>query len=92
MFRKLCVVAAMAAALSVPATDALAWVAHGGGRGVHGGYGGRGYYGGRGVRGGYVGRGYYGGGGRYWGGRYWGYGVGPCWRVTPYGGFVWVCY
>jgi hypothetical protein len=77
---------------------------HGGGfhrGGFHGG-GYRGHYGGgRAIyrgRGAYVGRGYYGGravyrgGGRYWHGRYWGYGVGPCWRATPYGGWTWVCY
>lgn len=31
-------------------------------------------------------------GGHFWGGRFWGYGIGPCWRLDPYGEFVWVCY
>lgn len=29
--------------------------------------------------------------GRWWHGRWWGYGVGSCWRWTPYG-YVWICY
>src|SRR5262245_12309480 len=28
--------------------------------------------------------------GHWWHGRWWGYGVGSCWRWTPYG-YVWVC-
>jgi hypothetical protein len=39
--------------------------------------------------------GHFGGGGRgghFWHGRFWGYGIGPCWRLTPYGEYVWVCY
>jgi hypothetical protein len=89
MLRKLSLAVALIATLVLPTTEALAWVAHGGrGHGIyvgrgHGAYVGRGYYGGRRV---------YGGGGRYWHGRYWGYGVGPCWRPTPYGGWAWVCY
>jgi hypothetical protein len=38
---------------------------------------------------------HFGGGGRgghFWHGRFWGYGIGPCWRLTPYGEYVWVCY
>ena len=31
------------------------------------------------------------GGGRWWRGRWYGYGVGSCWRWTPYG-WTWVCY
>ena len=30
-------------------------------------------------------------GGRWWHDRWWGYGVGSCWRWTPYG-YIWVCY
>ena len=29
--------------------------------------------------------------GRWWHGQWWGYGVGSCWRWTPYG-YVWICY
>jgi hypothetical protein len=62
-----------------------------GGRHWRGGrrWAGRGYYrGGRHWRGGR----YY-GGRRYWGGRWWAYGVGSCWRWSPYyDRFVWVCY
>ncbi len=48
-------------------------------------------------RNGVVGRRYYGGiyyghGRRFWRGRWWAYGVGSCWRLTPDGFYVWVCY
>ncbi len=33
----------------------------------------------------------FGHGGHFWHGRFYGYGIGPCWRPTPYGGWVWVC-
>lgn len=44
-----------------------------------------------------VGRRYYGGiyyghVRRFWRGRWWAYGVGSCWRLTPDGFYVWVCY
>lgn len=44
-----------------------------------------------------VGRRYYGGiyyghVRRYWRGRWWAYGVGSCWRLTPDGYYVWVCF
>jgi hypothetical protein len=92
MLRRLSLITAMVTALALPATDALAWVARGRGGHVYAGRGVHGAYVGRGVHGAYVRRGVYGGGGRYWHGRYWGYGVGPCWRVAPYGGWVWACY
>ena len=81
MLRKLTLIAAVAAALAMPA-DAMAR-GHGGGHG--GGHHGGGRHGG----------GHYGGGhshGRYWhGGRWWGgYGVGPCWQMTP-AGWTWIC-
>jgi hypothetical protein len=28
--------------------------------------------------------------GHWYHGRYWGYGIGSCWRWTPYG-YVWIC-
>jgi hypothetical protein len=28
--------------------------------------------------------------GRWWGGRWWGYGEGACWRWTP-SGYIWIC-
>jgi hypothetical protein len=31
-----------------------------------------------------------GGGGHFWHGRWYGYGVGPCWSLTP-DGYIWVC-
>jgi len=38
-------------------------------------------------------RGHYRGHRRYWHGRWWAYGVGSCWRWSPYyDRFVWVCY
>jgi len=40
----------------------------------------------------YYGGTYYGRGRRYWRGRWWAYGVGSCWRLTPDGFYVWVCY
>lgn len=67
-----------------------------------GGYRGRAYRGRGVVRRGYgrnltYGRRYYGGiyyghGRRFWRGRWWAYGVGSCWRLTPDGFYVWVCY
>jgi hypothetical protein len=93
MLQKLAFIAAVAAALALPA-DAMA--AHGGGHGGgHAGGHGGGHAGGHG--GGHAGgRGaHWAGGhshGRYWhGGRWWsGYGVGPCWRSTP-AGWIWIC-
>ena len=29
---------------------------------------------------------------RYWHGQWWAYGVGSCWRWTPDGYYVWVCF
>jgi hypothetical protein len=31
-----------------------------------------------------------GGGRRFWHGHWYGYGVGPCWSVTPVG-YIWIC-
>jgi hypothetical protein len=31
-----------------------------------------------------------GGAGHFWHGRWYGYGVGPCWGLTP-DGYIWVC-
>jgi hypothetical protein len=31
-----------------------------------------------------------GGGGRFWHGRWYGYGIGPCWSLSP-DGYIWVC-
>lgn len=71
---------------------------HFGGRHFGGGRhfrGGRNWGGGRHFRGGrhWRGGGHYGGHRRYWRGRWWAYGVGSCWRWSPYNDrFVWVCY
>jgi hypothetical protein len=35
---------------------------------------------------------YYGHVRRYWHGQWWAYGVGSCWRLTPDGYYVWVCF
>lgn len=35
---------------------------------------------------------YYGHVRRYWRGRWWAYGVGSCWRLTPEGYYVWICF
>jgi hypothetical protein len=88
--------AALAAGL-VLGTPALAG-GHGGGHGGGGhgggGHGPGGHFGGGGPHFGGGGP-HFGGGGRgghFWHGRFWGYGIGPCWRLTPYGEYVWVCY
>lgn len=64
--------------------------AGGGGGGMHVGGGGRGgaVRVGGGGRGGAVHVG--GGGGRFWHGRWYGYGIGPCWSLSP-DGYIWVC-
>ncbi len=48
---------------------------------------------GRRFEGGFEGRRFEGGehGRRFWHGRWWPYGVGSCWRLTPYGEYVWIC-
>ena len=82
LLRNISLAAALAAAaLTVPSIAEAA--PHGGhGYGGHGGYHG-GFRGGRGFR----------GGGRWWGGRWYGYGVGSCWRWSPfYGRWIWACY
>ena len=87
--------AALAAGL-VLGTPALAG-GHGGGHGGGGhgggGHGPGGHFGGGGPHFGGGGPHFGGGrGGHFWHGRFWGYGIGPCWRLTPYGEYVWVCY
>lgn len=69
----------------------------GGHRGFRGGHfrSGRHWRGGRHFRGGrnWGHRGHWRGHRRYWRGRWWAYGVGSCWRWSPYyDRFVWVCY
>jgi len=92
MLRKLSVIAAIVAALLIPAT-AMAKPGHGGkhghwkgGHAKHWNYkhSNKRWYGHRGYKN--YGRGH----GRWWGGRWYAYGVGSCWRLVP-GGWVWIC-
>ena len=89
-----CFATAGAAGLIMAATDmsAQARGGHGGGGHGGGGHGGGGHGGGHFARGGhggghFAGRGH---GGHFWHGRWYGYGIGPCWRLTP-DGYIWIC-
>jgi hypothetical protein len=97
MLRKLSLICAVAAAVLFP-VPTFAGHGHGGHGGHHGG-GHGGHHGGGhgGHRGGHGGYYAYRGGhhghhhrGHWYHGRYWGYGIGSCWRWTPYG-YVWIC-
>lgn len=93
MLRKLCIFAAVAAALFI---SPAAFAGHGHGHKGHGhkhGHGhGHGYKQGRHVKNNWDDRINWNAPfrGRYWGGRWYGYGEGACWRWAP-GGYVWIC-
>jgi hypothetical protein len=89
MLRKLSLSTAVAACLFIP-TSVFAG-GHPGGGGRPGGAGHAVVGGGAGFhRGGVVVGGGGGGGRHFWHGRWYGYGVGPCWAVSPVG-YVWIC-
>ena len=90
-----CLATAGVSILMMSAADTSAQAkGHGGGGHGGGGHGGGGhssYHGGDHWGGGHAT--HLGGGrgrGHYWHGRWWGYGVGPCWRLSP-GGWIWIC-
>src|SRR5262245_45564113 len=106
MLRHATIVCALGAALLFPLPVLAGHGhGHGGhGHGGHGHSHGHGGHGGQAHKGGHGGHGHKGhnhahvhhdhhnhhGHGHWWHGRWWGYGVGSCWRWTPYG-YVWVC-
>ncbi len=91
MLRKLAMAVAVTSLLALP-TPSFAFHGGGGHGGGHGGFHG-GFHGGHGgFHGGgfHGGRGFRGGRGHFWHGRWWGYGIGPCWQLTPIG-YIWIC-